>query len=509
VSWQPEVDEIGRRRARAHAGGGEDKVARQHAAGRLTIRERVEALVDPGSFMEIGVAAGSYTDDGTLVPDGYVAGLARLDGRDVMLGGEDFTVKGGTEGSHKPKLVEKLAQEYRIPMVLLHDGAGFNIASLLDNRSVVLPGTSDYWPNVDLLATVPVVSAIMGSVAGGPAGRSMMAHWSCMVKDSSELFAAGPPVVKRAIGLDITKQELGGSQVHTRVSGAVDNEAADERECLAMIRRYLSYFPPNIWQLPPYRAPSDPANRREEALLSIVPRNRRRAYDMRALVRLVVDDGDLFEIQPDWGGSLITALARLGGHAVGVLANNPKVRAGAMDAPAAEKQVRFMEICDLFNIPLVYFVDVPGLMVGPQAEATAVVRKGMRALWMTAQIRVPLLNVNVRRCYGFGGAVTRRQGKTVGLAWPSAEFGGIPIEGGVDAAFRRLIEADPDPERKRKEIAARLERLVSPFPAAEVLGVEDIIDPRDTRPLLIRALEAALPGMERFLGPKSNPGIRP
>ena len=230
---------------------------------------------------------------------------------------------------------------------------------------------------------------------------------------------------------------------------------------------------------------------------------------MRALVRLVVDDGDLFEIQPDWGGSLITALARLGGHAVGVLANNPKVRAGAMDAPAAEKQVRFMEICDLFNMPLVYFVDVPGLMVGPQAEATGVVRKGMRALWMTAQIRVPLLNVNVRRCYGFGGAVTRRQGKTIGLAWPSAEFGGIPIEGGVDAAFRRLIDADPDPERKRKEIAARLERLVSPFPAAEVLGVEDIIDPRDTRPLLIRALEAALPGMERFLGPKSNPGIRP
>ena len=509
MTWEPEVEEIHQRRARAMAGGGQDKVARQHAAGRLTIRERVEILIDPGSFMEIGVAAGSYTDDATLVPDGYVAGLARIDGRDIVLGGEDFTVRGGTEGSKKPKLVEKLAQEYRIPMVLLHDGAGFNIASLLDNRAVVLPGTSDHWPSVDLLATVPVVSGIMGSVAGGPAGRAMMAHWSCMVRGSSELFAAGPPVVKRAIGLDITKQELGGSQVHTRVSGAVDNEAADEAECLAMIRRYLSYLPSNIWQLPPYRAPSDRPDRREESLLSIVPRNRRRGYDMRALVRLVVDDGDVFEIQPYWGGSLITALARLNGHVVGVLANNPSVRAGAMDAPAAEKQVRFMEICDLFTIPLVYFVDVPGLMVGPEAEATGVVRKGMRALWMTAQLRVPLLNVNVRRCYGFGGAVTRRQGRTIGFAWPSAEFGGIPIEGGVDAAFGRLIDADPDPERKRKEIAARLERLVSPFPAAEVLGVEDIIDPRDTRPLLIRALEAALPGMERFLGPKSNPGIRP
>jgi acetyl-CoA carboxylase carboxyltransferase component len=509
MTWDPEVAEIARRRARAHAGGGEDKVARQRAAGRLTVRERIAALVDPESFMEVGVAAGSPLEDGTLVPDGYVCGLARVDGRDIVLGGEDFTVKGGTEGSKKPRLVEKLAQEYRVPMVLLHDGAGFNIASLLDNRSLVLPFTSDYWPIVDLLATVPVVSGILGSVAGGPAGRAMMAHWSCMVRDSSELFAAGPPVVKRAIGLDVSKHDLGGSQVHTKVSGAVDNEAADEAECLAMIRRYLSFFPSSVWQLPPYRPPSDRPDRREDALASIVPRNRRRGYDMRALIRLVVDDGDLFEIQPHWGGSLITGMARLDGHVVGVLANNPSVRAGAMDAPAAEKQARFMEICDLFNVPLVYFVDVPGLMVGPQAEATAVVRKGMRALWMTAQITVPLLNVNIRRCYGFGGAVTRRHGRTVGFAWPSAEFGAIPIEGGIDAAFKRIIDADPDPEGRRKQISARLERLLSPFPVAEALGVEDIIDPRDTRPLLIRALDAALPAMERFVGPKTNPGIRP
>lgn len=511
MSWEKEVEDIKARRERAHGMGGPDKIARQHSAGRLTIRERIAKLVDPGSFMEIGVQGGSYTTnaDDSFVLDGYVCGLAKIDGRDVIVGGEDFTVKGGTEGSKKPKLIESLAQEYRVPLVLLHDGAGFNIASLLDNRHVVLPGMSDYTPIVDLLATVPVVGAILGSVAGGPAGRSMLSHWTCMVKNSSELFAAGPPVVKSGIGLTITKQELGGSHVHTHVSGAVDNEAEDEDDALRQVRAFLSYFPTNVWQSPPYRKPTDRPDRREEALLKIIPKNRRQAYDMRKLIKLVVDDGEFFEMTRYWGGSLITGMARLDGHPVGILAHNPMVKAGALDANAADKQVHFMELCDQFGIPLVFFVDVPGLMVGPQAEQSGVVRKGMRALWMTCQLQVPLLNVNVRRCYGFGGAVTRRPGKTIGLAWPSAEFGGIPIEGGVDAAFKRLIENSPDPEAKRKEIQARLQRLISPVPAAEVVGVEDLIDPRDTRPMLIRALEPMLPALARKLGPRSRAGVRP
>ncbi|MGE0386110.1 MAG: acyl-CoA carboxylase subunit beta [Gammaproteobacteria bacterium] len=511
MSWEKEVEEIRARRARALGMGGPDKIARQHAAGRMTIRERIDTLVDAGSFLEIGALAGTSRGEAIqdFVPDGYVCGLARIDGREVAIGGEDFTVKGGTEGSKKPDAVEKLAQEYRVPLVLLHDGAGFNIASLLDNREVVLPGTGDMQPILDLLGTVPVVSAIMGPVAGGPAGRAMMAHWSVMVKGTSELFVAGPPVVKAGIGLDITKQELGGSHVHTRVSGAVDNEAGDEADCLAQVRRFLSFFPGSVWQAPPYREPADRPDRREEALLSIIPRNRRQAYDMRRLIRLIVDDGDIFEITPHWAGSLITAMARLNGHVVGVLAHNPKVRAGALDANAADKQVHFMELCDQFGIPLVFFVDVPGLMVGPQAEQSGTIRKGMRALWMTHQLRVPLLNVNVRRCYGFGGAVTRRQGKTVGFAWPSAEFGGIPIEGGVDAAFRREIESAPDPQGRRREIQAKLQRLLSPVPAAEVLGVEDLIDPRDTRPMLIRTLQALLPAQDRFRGPLARSGVRP
>jgi acetyl-CoA carboxylase carboxyltransferase component len=491
--------------------GGQERIDRHHAGGKLTIRERIDVLVDPGSFMELGVTAGSYLsdDDGSFVPDPYVCGLARIDGREVIVGGEDFTVRGGSEGSKKPQLVEHLATEYQVPLVLLHDGAGFNIGSLLDNRGVSMPTGVDWTDIINLLGTVPVVAAIMGSVAGGPAGRAMLSHWSCMVKDTSQLFAGGPPVVKRAIGLDIAKQDLGGSHIHAHGSGAVDNEADDEMDCLRQVRQFLSYLPANVWQAPPRRDPSDRPDRREEELLTIVPRNRRQGYDMRRLIKLVVDDAELFEISPGWGGSLITGLARLNGHSVGILANNPLVTAGAVTTEAAEKQVHFMELCDQFHIPLVYFVDVPGLMVGPNAEATGVIRRGMRALWMLNQLNVPLLNVNVRRCYGFGGAVTRRAGHTISLAWPSAEFGGMPVEAGVDAAFRRVIETAPDPEAKRKQIEDRLQRLTSPYPAAEALGVEDIIDPRETRPRLIRSLEAALSGRDRHLGPHAKIGVRP
>ncbi|MET0147258.1 MAG: carboxyl transferase domain-containing protein [Ilumatobacteraceae bacterium] len=513
MSWQAEVDEIRRRRDVALAMGGEERIARQHGAGKLTVRERIDVLVDPGSFVELGQLAGGVQagGEGGFLPDPYVAGLAQIDGRDVAVGGEDFTVRGGSETFTKPELLQRLALEHRIPLVLLHDGAGFNIASLLDTDKVVIPsGNKGRETIIELLATVPVVAAILGSVAGGPAGSAMLTHWTCMVKGTSELFAAGPPVVKRAVGIDITKQELGGSHVHTRVSGAVDNEAEDEEDCLDQVRSYLSYLPSNVWSAPPYSEPGDRPDRQEEELLSIVPRDKRQAYDMHRLVRLVVDEDSLFEVQPYWGASLITAFARLDGHVVAVLANNPRVLAGAMDHQAAEKQVRFMEICDQFGIPIVYFVDVPGLMVGPEAEANGVIKKGMRALWMTGSISVPILNVNVRRCYGFGGAVTSNGSRmTARFAWPSAEFGGIPIEGGVDAAFKRVIEAAADPDAKRREIEKRLERLLSPFPVAENLAIEDVIDPRQTRPRLIRALTSVLPSLDLRRGITTRIGTRP
>jgi acetyl-CoA carboxylase carboxyltransferase component len=444
------------------------------------------------------------------MPDGYVAGLAKIDGRDVAVGGEDFTVRGGSEGSEKLGLVERLAKQHCIPLVRLHDGAGFNIATMLETDKVTMPGATDGATLVELLATVPILTGILGPVAGGSAGFAMMSHWSCMVKNTSCLFTAGPPVVKRSLGVDTTKEELGGSHIHTHISGAVENEAEDEDDCLRQIRACLSYLPSNVWSAPPYQQPTDRPDRQEEELLSIVPRNKRHAYDMHRIIRLVVDDNEFFEVQPFWGASLITGFARLNGQPICVFANSPKVRAGAIDHQAADKHTRFMEICDQFGLPIVYFVDVPGLMVGPNAEANGVIRKGMRAFWMTHSITVPLLNVNVRRCYGFGGAITSNGSRmTTRLAWPSAEFGGIPIEGGVDAAFKRVIEAAPDPDEKRKEIVARLDRLTSPFPVGENIGVDDIIDPRETRPRLIRALESAIPAMDHRRGVKSRAGVRP
>lgn len=511
MSWSAEVEELARRRKRALELGGEERVGRLHAAGRLTVRERIDALLDPGSFLELGALAGDQTDDG-FTPSGYVGGLGRIDGRDVAVGGEDFTVRGGSErdGAEKVALVCNLAKEYRIPLVLFHDGAGGNIENTLRRGYSKIPNYRSWATEMELLGIVPVVAGVMGSVAGGPAGRAMLSHWSIMPQETAELFAAGPPVVKRALGRVLTKQELGGSKVHVRHSGCVDNEGDDERDCMRQIREFLSYMPRNVWELPPYRATKDRVDRREEGLLSIIPREGRKPYDMRELIGMVVDDGAFFEVTPHFGKCVITALGRLNGHVVGIVGNDPMIHGGALDGPGADKQTHFMDLCDQFHIPLVFFIDLPGFMVGPAAEASGAVRRGMRAFWTTNQLTVPVLQIYVRRCFGFGGAVSGNAARlNLRIGWPSGEWGGIPTEGGVDAAFRRVIESAPDPVAKRLEIEETVKRLRSPFITAEALAVEDIIDPRDTRPVLIRFLEIAAATEGYQLGPKTRTGVRP
>jgi len=510
MSWSKEVEELTRRRARAREGGGEERVARQHAEGRLTVRERIDALIDPDSFLEVGALAGEQLETG-FVPSGYVGGLARIDGRDVVVGGEDFTVRGGSErdGAEKVAVICAMAKEYLLPAVLFHDGAGGNIENTINRGYSKIPNYRSWADEMELLGTVPVVAGVMGSVAGGPAGRAMLSHWSIMPRDTAALFAAGPTVVERAIGAKLTKQELGGSKVHTR-NGCVDNEGQDERDCMRQIREFLSFMPRNVWELPPYRSPQDTPDRRDEGLLEIIPRDRRKPYRMRKLLRMVVDDGHFFELTPHYGRCVITALARLNGQVVGVVANDPMIHGGALDGPGADKQSHFMDLCDQFHIPLVFFVDIPGFMVGPAAERAAAVRRGMRAFWMTNQISVPVLQIYVRRCFGFGGAASGNAARlNLRIGWPSGEWGGIPTEGGIDAAFRRQIESAPDPEAKRAELEERVAPLRSPFATAEALAVEDIIDPRDTRPVLIRFLEAAEATRRYALGPKSRTGVRP
>jgi methylmalonyl-CoA decarboxylase subunit alpha len=331
-----------------------------------------------------------------------------------------------------------------------------------------------------------------------------------MVKNTSQIFAAGPPVVERSLGQKISKEELGGPGVAVDLAGTVDNIAQNEDECFAMIRRFLSYMPQNVWQLPPVADSGDPVDRCDDDLLRIVPRDRRKPYNMRKLTEMIVDRGSLFEIQPTFGKAVITSLARLNGHVVGIIANNPMFYGGAIDVKGARKQTHFIELCDCFHIPLVFLVDVPGFMVGRDAEAAATLREGMRCVYVGLQASVPMYTVVIRKCYGMAGmGATDKNGLDFKIAWPSAEWGSLPVEGGVAAAFRREIAAAPDPKLREQEIEAELRAVASPFRTAEAFGVEDIVDPRETRPYLCRFIAAARGKLETTLGPKAKFGVRP
>jgi acetyl-CoA carboxylase carboxyltransferase component len=520
LGWEAEVEELKRRRAAAAGLGGAEAVQKHHDQGRLTVRERIDGLLDQGSFQEVGTLTGQGHYDGEkltgVTPAPYVMGLGRIAGRPVAVGGEDFTVRGGTSWSGDRKkggqggFVEDLAFHYRIPLVNLIDGAGGSVTSITRRGHAVFPGVHGFEQSVALMGTVPVVCAVLGTAAGGPAGRAILSHWSVMVKDTSQVFAAGPPVVERSLGQKITKEELGGPKLAVDTAGTIDNVAKNEAECFAMIRRYLSYMPQNVWELPPVVDTGDSPERAEDELIRIVPKDRRKPYDMRKLISLVADQGSLFEIQPTFGKAVITCLARMNGKVVGFIANNPMVYGGAMDVRAARKQTHFIELCDCFHIPLVFFVDVPGFMVGRDAEAAATLREGMRSVYVALQASVPMYTVVIRKCYGMAGmGATDKNGLDFKIAWPSAEWGSLPIEGGVAAAFRREIQAAPDPRAREREIEAELRAVASPFRTAEAFGVEEIIDPRETRAYLCRFIDAAQGRLRTSVGPKPKYGVRP
>jgi len=520
MSWEPEVKEINLRRQMALKLGGEERVDRHHKQGKFTVRERIDKLTEPGSFQEVGQLAGAATWEGgkfkDIVPAPYVMGLAKVDGRWVAIGGEDFTVRGGSSaGLARRKggqggFVEDMAREYRIPMINLIDGTGANVASAIKSKYKRLPAQSGYERCMQLLGLVPVVSAVLGATAGGPVGRAVMSHFSVMVRGTSQLFAAGPPVVARALSKEITKEELGGAHIAVDKAGSIDNAADSEEEAFAQIKRFLSYMPQNVWEMPPYVPTGDPPDRWEEELLSIVPRNRMHPYDMRRIIELVFDRKSFFEIQPTFGIAAITGLARLNGYPVGIVANNPRVNAGAPDARDSNKMGHFCEVCDQFHIPLVFLVDVPGFMIGPEAEAMGTLRAGMRAMHIGMQATVPRFTVIIRKCYGMAGALNYVNNRLCyRIAWPSGEFGSIPIEGGVAASYKREIEASDDPEKKRKEIEAEIRSYSSPFRTVEAFALEDIIDPRETRLRLCNFIEAAQNYLKTELGPTPKSDARP
>jgi acetyl-CoA carboxylase carboxyltransferase component len=518
MSWQDEADEIAQRRAWARDYGQSQPAERYRAQGWNSIRERIEMLADPHTFQEVGQLAGTPTyRDGKLVnvtPSAFVMGLAEINGRPVVIGGDDFSVHGGASGGYRPKgghngFSGDLAFEYRIPLINLYHGAGGSVSSVRSRGHALYPGSNSSRHFVELLGNVPVVSAVMGTSAGGPAGRAVLSHFSVMVRGSSQVFASGPPVVKRALGIDISKEDLGGAKVAVDRAGTIDNAVDSEKECLATIRQFLSYMPQNVWELPPRVESGDPPARREEALLSIVPRNRRSPYDMKRLLKMVVDLDSFFEIQPTFGKSVIVGLARLDGYVVGIIANTPMFNGGAMDGPAARKQTRMIDLCDTFHIPLIFLVDVPGFAIGPNAEDSGALREGMRCLQARMQATVPMISVVVRRCFGFGGFATRdNMGLDFKIAWPSAQIGSLPLEGGVIAAYRREIEAADDPGARQAEIEEETRNMSSPLRMAEAFAIEDVIDPRETRNYLCRFVRAMQARLRSGVGIKGRIGPR-
>ena len=515
MEWSDELEELRRREAFAEALGGTENVERQRRLGKLTVRERITRLADEGSFRPFGSLRGqaTYDEDGMLLsvlPIGEVDGRVRIDGREAVVMGSDVTVRGGSLGEHGAQGTEmsaaERALEWRLPYVRLLDSAGGSVRTFEQLGRTYLPD-GNIWTQTDvaLLSQVPVVAAVLGAVAGLPALEAVLAHFNVMTKLNAQVFPGGPPVVKAATGIDITKEELGGPHIHVGDSGVIDNLAEDEDDAFDQLRRFLSYLPSSVDELPPRGPVGDPTDRRDEMLGSAVPRNPRRVFDARAIVRAVVDEGSFFEIAPSYGRSRITGLARIDGFPVGVMANDPLRLGGATDAAAGAKVVRLVQLCDTFHLPLVDLVDEPGLMVGVQSERQGIERAGARLICAVVDSRMPYLVFILRRLYGVAGQSHHRpSGMFRRYAWPSASWGSMHIVGGAAAAYRRDIESADDPAAKRAEIEERLQRIASPFRTAEATG-QDIIDPRDTRPLSVEFVHDAQRLLRRQLGPSPFP----
>ncbi len=517
MSWENEVKELERRRRLAKQQGGKEGIAKQHAKGRLTIRERIDTLLDPNSFREHGQATASpvYDDHDEIIeyaPANYIVGFGKIDQRRIVVGGEDFTLKGGSPnaaGLRKSVYAEHLAVQYKVPLIRMLEGGGGSVkGSAKKGGTVGEPVFTEprFKIIADAMSEVPVVSGAMGAVAGFPAGRLVASHFSVMTKHTAQVLIGGPALVERALGVSLTKDELGGAQVHAS-SGVIDNLAEDEHDAFAQIKKFLSFLPSSVHERTPRYECHDSVDRMEQDLLTAVPRDSNAGFDMRAIVEMIVDQESFFEMGKDFGPSQICGLAQLNGQPVGILANDCMVYAGAMTAEAAQKYRRFVEMCDTFHVPIVNFVDQPGFMIGPESEAQGTIRYGMAAVCAASQSTIPWAVIQVHKGFGVATAAHYAPGNYV-LAWPSVESGALPLEGGVAVAFHREIAAAENPEAKRRELEERIREARSPFPRAESFAVHELIDPRETRPMLCEWIDWIQPQLDNLVGPVRF-GMRP
>ena len=527
-TWAPLLAEAEALKAIAHGRFAPDSrdpgVIRQRSRGKLTCRERIDLLLDPGSFHEIGSLAGfaSYDADGGVAdftPANHVGGWGRIDGRTGVVCADDFTSRGGhADGAIGAKSghIDRLSLDLLCPSVRLLDGSsgGGSVAAMVPQqqktgesaaqessgaiaagRPRVTGGGGSFLPGhlgsslfAEQLTTVPVVNLLLGSVVGIGAAKAVLGHFSVMVRDIAQLFVAGPPVVSHAMGYDISKEDLGDWRIHCR-NGSVDNLAETEGEAVAQARRFLSYLPSSVHEAPPVAEPdwADPVDRREEELFTIIPRKRTTTFDARRVIRLLADRESFFEIGPLWGEDQITGFARFNGYPVGVIASDSRhVNGGALTAKGCDKLKRHLDVCDLFHLPVLNLVDNPGFAVGLEHEIAGTIRKGGEWMIAFAQVTVPIFTVIMRRSFGVAGNNYATPSSRIGVrvAWPAADVGGIPPEGGIEAAYKRQLAEAADPAALRAEINARIESARGPMGPLNRFQMEEMIDPRDTRPLV-------------------------
>ena len=491
------LEQLAALREEALHAGSEAAVQRQHDRGKLTARERLEKLLDEGSFVELDMLArhrahGFGIENTRPLTDGVVTGWGTIDGRKVFVFSQDFTVFGGALGevfAEKIHKVMDLAESVGAPMIGLNDGAGARIQEgvvSLDAYGGI------FHRNVKASGVIPQISVIMGPCAGGAVYSPAMTDFVFMVKGTSHMFITGPDVVKTVTGEDVTQEELGGAMTHASKSGVAGFVAEDEESCLEQVRYLVSFLPQNNLDDPPYFSPADDPARRCEDIISLIPDAPNQPYDMKAIIHEIVDDGDFFEVHQMWAMNIVCGLARLDGHVVGVVGHQPQNLAGVLDIDASEKAARFVRMCDAFNIPLVTFVDVPGFLPGTDQEYGGIIRHGAKLLYAYCEATVPRVQIITRKAYG--GAYVVMNSKSIGadlaFAWPSAEIAVMGAQGAVNIIFRKEIDQSDDAEGRRVELIEEYtDKFANPYVAAERGYVDDVIDPRDTRQVLIRSLD--------------------
>jgi acetyl-CoA carboxylase carboxyltransferase component len=496
---RPLVEDLHARRAAIMLGGGEEKVARQHAQDKLTARERLALLIDDGTFTELGIHGRPHFSqramEGREAPaDGVITGYGKIDGRLAAVCAYDFTVMAGSmgmTGEIKVTRLRELALTKRIPFVWLLDSAG---ARVQEAAGSVFAGSGHLFrEEVIMSGVIPQVAALMGPCAAGTAYIPGLADFVPMVKGRGSMALAGPHLVRAAVGEDVTQEELGGSRVHCRKSGVGDMEVDSDEDCILRVKQYLSYMPQNCEERPPLREASDPIDRGDEELLDVLPESNRKPYDMYDVIRRIVDDGDYLDIKGLWAKTVITCFARFGGRPAGIVANQPKQLGGILDNNSADKAARFINLCNAFGIPLVFLQDVPGFMVGTKVEAEGIIRHGAKMLHAVANATVPKITVITRKAYGAGYYVMcgRAYEPDLIVAWPSAEISVMGAEGVVEIAFRKVVDEADDPAAKRAELIAGFRDAFDVYIAAGNDLIDDVIDPRETRLTICRGLEMA------------------